>query len=232
MRKVAVFTALALVLTAATASAWSEPVTVAGVAKRLRARLQEVFKCENLQVSVVPYADARRTAKAEFHTVTVRADSATRRGITMRPLYVKGQDVVFDAKKLYGDPSVVETVRRGKTEMHVELTEKDMTSGLRLAQDAVPNISVSLQGGLITLTGTYKLLVGNKFKMAGKLQCKDGYHINFVPTAAKVNGVPIPVSGVKVLLSKLNPLLDLSEVVMKPKIKTITVDKGKLVVGS
>jgi hypothetical protein len=38
------------------------------------------------------------------------------------------------------------------------------------------------------------------------------------------------VSGVKILLSKLNPLLDLSEVVMEPRITSITIAQGKIVV--
>ena len=91
-------------------------------------------------------------------------------------------------------------------------------------------MKASCKGGLLTLTGTYKLLVGNKFKMSGKLQIKNGQQINYVPTAVKINGVPFPVSGVRMILAKINPLLDLSTVVMKPKVNVITVESGKLTI--
>ena len=47
-----------------------------------------------------------------------------------------------------------------------------------------------------------------------------------------MNGVPIPVSGLKVLLAKLNPILDLSTVIMKPKITSLEVKDGKLIAKS
>ena len=210
----------------------ADAVSAAQVAKRLRDKLLSQWECENLQVSVVPYADQSLTNQGRFKTIAVRADSAVRKGIAMRPMYVKGTDVTLDLGKLFGEQFSVETKSRGRTEMHIELAEEDLTEGLRQAQDAVPDISASLRGGLITLTGTYKLLVGNKFKMAGKLECEGGYKVNFIPTTAKVNGVPIPISGLKVLLSKLNPILDLSTVIMKPKITSMEVKDGKLVAKS
>lgn len=206
--------------------------TAAQVAKRLREKLLSQWECDNLQISVVPYADQNVTSRGRFKTISVRADRAVRKGIAMRPMYVKGADVTLDLEKLFGEEFSVETKSRGRTEMHIELAEEDLTEGLRQAQDAVPDIAASLRGGLVTLTGTYKLLVGNKFKMAGKLQCEGGYKINFIPTAAKVNGIPIPISGLKVLLAKLNPILDLSTVIMRPKITTMEVKDGKLVAKS
>jgi len=208
----------------------AEAVTAADVARKLREEILATFECEDLEVSVVAYPDQRLTDQGRFKSVTVRAGSASRAGIVMRPLYTKGTDVVFDMAKMMGNPSSIDTKSRGATVVHVEITEDDLTKGLRMAQDVIPDLAATLNGGQITLTGTYRLLVGNKFKMAGKLVTKDGYKIDFVPTAVKVNGVPIPVSGIKVVLAKINPLLDMSTVVMKPKMTTMTVENGKLVV--
>ena len=210
----------------------AEDIGAGQVAKRLRDKFLSQWQCENLQVSVVPYADQSLTNQGRFCTISVRADAAVRKGIAMRPMYVKGSDVTLDLGKLFAEECSVETKSRGRTEMHIELSEDDLTEGLRQAQSAVPDITASLQNGLITLTGTYKLLIGNKFRMAGRLECEGGYKINFIPTAAKVNGVPIPVSGLKVLLAKLNPILDLSTVIMKPKITSLEVKDGKLIAKS
>ena len=212
-----------------TVSISAHAATASDVARALRVRITDTFRCENLQVTVVPYADQNLTNQGRFHSITVRADSASRSGIAMKPLYIKALDVVVDMPKLFAADPKVDTKSRGKTQLHIEINEDDLTEGLRQAQDVIPDLAASLKGGQITLTGTYRMLVGNKFKMAGKLKVVDGAKINFVPTAVKVNGIPIPVSGVKVVLAKINPLLDLSTVVMKPRIASMVVENGKLV---
>jgi hypothetical protein len=206
----------------------AEAVTATDVAKRLRDRIVTDFKVENLEITVVPYSQVE-SDRGRFKSVSVRADSASKAGISMRPMYVKGLDVVFDLNKLFAPDVTVRTKSRGQTEMYVVLNEDDLNEGLRMAQKVVPDLTASLQNGQITLTGTYKFVVGNKFRMSGKLEVPDGYRINFVPTAVKVNGVPLPVSGVKILLSRLNPILDLSDVVMQPKVTSLTIEEGRLV---
>jgi hypothetical protein len=204
-------------------------VTAGDVAQRLREKITGTgWEVQNLEITVVPYSD-RDTNAGRFRTITVRADYAAQAGIAMRPMYVKGADVVLDMGKLFGPEFTVDTKYRGQTEIYVVLYENDLNKGLRLAQKVVPDLTATLQSGLITLTGTYKFVMGNKFRMSGKLQVVDGSRINFVPTAAKVNGIPIPVSGVKILLSRLNPILDLSEVIMQPRLTSLTVEDGKLV---
>ena len=155
----------------------SDAATAADVARALRVKITDTFKCENLQVSVVPYADQNLTNQGRFSSITVRADSASRSGIAMKPLYIKALDVVVDMPKLFADDPKVETKSRGKTQLHIEITEDDLTEGLRKAQDVIPDLAASLGGGQVTLTGTYRLLVGNKFRMAGKLQVVDGTKI-------------------------------------------------------
>jgi len=221
--------AAALAVTLASLPLSAGAVTATDVAKRLRDKIVSQWQVQNLQVSVTPYSQTE-TDRGRFKSVSVRADSATRSGLALKPMWVKGSDVIFDLHKLFGAEVSVQTPYRGGTEMYVEMNEQDLNEGLRMAQKVVPDLNASLQNGLITLTGTYKFVVGNKFKMAGKLSVPDGYKINFVPTSCKVNGIPIPVSGVKLLLSKLNPILDLSEVIMKPRINSITIADGKIVV--
>jgi len=226
MRRIAMRAGLA-VLAALVFSLSAGAMTATDVAERLRDRIVVDWKVKNLEVTVAPYSQAE-TERGRFKSITVRADSAEKGGIAMRPMYVKGTDVVLDLGMLFSPGSRVETKYRGATEMYIELSEEDMNEGLRQAQDVVPDLKATLQNGQITLTGTYKLLVGNKFKMSGRLEVPDGYKINFVPTAAKVNGIPVPVSAVKTLLSRLNPILDLATVGMKPRISSLTIEDGKL----
>lgn len=215
---------VALIGLASTAQA----VTADDVAARLRQKIVNQWEVENLEVSVVPYSQAY-SDRGHFKSVTVRADKADIKGIVVRPVYVKGLDVVFDLRRMFGPEFSIRTLSRGHTEMYLVLYEADLNEGLRRVQKVVPDLKASLSDGQITLTGTYKFVIGNKFRMSGKLVTPDGYKINFVPTAAKVNGVPIPVSGVKILVSKLNPILDLSEVIMQPRITSLTIEQGRLV---
>jgi hypothetical protein len=202
-------------------------VTATDVEQRLRNEITSAWKVQNLEVSVAPYSQAY-SDRGLFKSVMVRAEVADIAGIVVRPVYVKAMDVTFDMPLMLGRDPAIRTKSRGQTAINLVLYEKDLNEGLRRAQKVVPDLTATLAGGQITLTGTYKFIWGNKFRMTGKLSVPDGYRINFVPTAAKVNGIPIPVSGVKLLLSKLNPLLDLSDVIMQPKVTAITIEDGKL----
>jgi len=216
----------AALLCAVSTSAYA--ATAADVEQRLRNEIATTWKVQNLEVSVVPYTQAHSN-QGLFKSVMVRADVADIAGIVVRPVYVKALDVTFDMGLMMAKSPVIRTRSRGQTDLHLELYEKDLNEGLRRAQSVVPDLTASLANGQITLTGTYKFIWGNKFRMSGRLAVPDGYKISFVPTAAKVNGIPIPVSGVKILLSRLNPLLDLSSVIMKPKVNSLTIEDGKLV---
>ncbi len=218
--------ALAVLLLPAVA----EAVTAAQVAQRLKEKIMRRWEVEKLEVAVVPYASQTMTDQGRFKSISVRADAATQKGITIRPMFVKGSDVAIDLPPLFGPDYKLQTRQVGKTWLHVEMSENDVNEGLNRAQNVVPDLKAELRDGQIVLTGTYRLIVGNKFRMAGKLECKDGYRINFVPTAVKVNGIPVPVAALKPVLGKINPLLDTSEVVLSPRISSIEIADGKMVV--
>jgi hypothetical protein len=206
----------------------AQAATAADVEQRIRNEIATSWKVQDLQVNVTPYTQAH-SDQGLFKSVMVRAEVADISGIVVRPVYVKATDVTFDMGLMMRANPVIRTRSRGDTEVHLELYQDDLNEGLRRAQSVVPDLTATLSSGQITLTGTYKFIWGNKFRMSGRLAAPDGYKINFIPTAAKVNGIPIPVSGVKLLLSKLNPLLDLSNVIMKPKVNTLTIEDGKLI---
>jgi len=208
-------------------SAWAA-VSATDIEQRLRNEINAVWKVQNLEIAVTPYSQAYND-RGLFKSVMVRADVADIAGIVVRPVYVKAMDVTFDMPLMLAKNPVVRTRSRGQTEVYLALYQDDLNEGLRRAQKVVPDLTATLAGGQITLTGTYKFVWGNKFRMTGKLSVPDGYKINFVPTAAKVNGIPIPVSGVKLLLSKLNPILDLTGVIMQPRVNSLTIEDGKLI---
>ncbi len=220
----------AVALAVLLAPAAAEAVTAEQVAERLRGKITRRWEVKNLDVKVVPYDSQQLTDQGRFKAISVRADAATQKGITIRPMFVKGTDVAIDLPPLFGPDYKLRTRHVGKTEMHVEMAEDDVNEGLSRAQDVVPDLKAELENGQIVLTGTYRFIIGNKFRMAGKLECKDGYRINFVPTAVKVNRMPVPVSVLKPVLGKINPLLDTSEVVLSPRISSIVIKDGKMIV--
>ncbi len=220
---------LGLLLILAVVPAVVGAATAAQIEDRLRQKIVSRFGCQGLEVHVFPYS-AQATCAGHFRAITIRADAASRWGLTLRPVYVKATDVTLDLAKLFAPACEVETKCVGSSEVHIELSEGELNKALGLKQGKVRDVHATLQSGQVTFTGTFQFLTGNRFRLVGKLQCTDGERINFVPTDAKINGVPVSVGALQPLLAKLNPLLDMGEMALAPRVKSITVGDGRVVV--
>jgi len=206
-----------------------EAATAAQVEDRLRWKIASRFECQGLEIHVIPYG-AQATSVGRFRAITIRADAASRWGLTLRPVYVKATGVTLDLARLFAPACEVETECVASSEVHIELSEGELNKALSLKKGKVRDLHATLQNGQVIFTGVFQFLTGNRFRLVGKLQCTDGQRINFVPTDAKVNGVPVSVGALQPLLAKLNPLLDMGEMALAPRVKSITVGDGKVVV--
>ncbi len=233
----ALFISIAI-LAAGLGPATAYTVTPEGVRNRLSNKFRAGWDCKNLVIKVIPYQNEAYTRQGRFQSVVISADAMIRqgKGIAVRDIYVKAFDVVFDINKLYSsdprDPEIVLKSRK-RTVLRAKLMETDTNKLLALKKTPIRNLKVDFGNNKLTFTGIYKLVFGNSLKMVGKLQVKDKHVINFVPLAAWVNRVPLPVGPLKQVLSKLNPLVDSYMIPLKPKIDKLTItDKYILIEGN
>ncbi len=216
------------IIAAAVTQANAYTVTPEGIRNRMSNKLREKWDFKNLVIKVVPYQNPAYTQQGRFAAVVLSADSMTRRGkgITVREVYIKGFDVTFNVAKMYASAGFHsdDMIRsRARAVFHVKMMETDTNKLLAMKKTPVKNLHVDFGNNQLSFTGTYKLLFGNKLKMVGKLQIKDKHLLNFVPTHASVNGVPLPTGPLKQVLGKLNPLIDTYTVPLKPRIDTVTI---------
>jgi hydroxypyruvate isomerase len=140
--------------------------------------IKQKWTCKNLKIKVVPFHNDSMTQAGRFQAIVFRADSISRKHITVAPIYVKAFDVTIDIYALFYKDKI-RTTKRKKTVVDI-----------------------------LTFTGEYAAVFGHHLLMEAKLQIVDHRKINLVPTKVKVNGIPLPSGPVRSLLSKVNPLLD------------------------
>lgn len=202
--------------------------TVGQIEAKLREKIEERWDCTGLKIDFETYSDAGKLQQGWFKLVSISATSATRRGVRLAPVVTKVWDVRLDLNRLFRSDEVV-CLKYGRRYYYTKLSEDDLNRALRLKDDMpIKNVRAELSNGLITFTGTYQLGWGHRLLLSGKLVPKNRYEIHFVPTKATVNGIPIPAGPLRTLLNKLNPLLDMAEVPLKPEVKSIKIYSGIL----
>ncbi len=231
MRKFSAAAVLVLVAGALTLAA-SDPAQIAAAVRRaIYNKMTSHWKCTNLRVVVQNYSDSSKARQGWFRYIEVSADAIERRGVRLAPASVKAWDVHLDLPTLLNRGKLV-CYYRSKTHYYCKLSEADLNRALRLKKNMpIKNVHAYLRDGRIIFTGIYHLAMGHKIRLEGKLVPKNKYQVHFVPTRASVNGVPIPAGPLRVLLRKLNPLLDLRDVPLKPEVKSVVIKRGYLTVS-
>ena len=216
---------LAILLTVLSSVAWA--VTSEQIATRLRNKINSKWKTTSLQVTVKPLSDAD-TQKGRFAAINVKANSVVVRDVKLTGVAISATDVTLDLNQLVRKNQVV-TTRRKTGHFTARVSESDLNKALAHKKNSIENLRVALgSNGRLTFTGKYKFGLGANLKLEGKLDSPDHYRVNFVPTKASVNGIPLPTGPLKTVLQKMNPLLDLKSIPLSPRINKITVTQGSL----
>jgi hypothetical protein len=140
---------------------------------------------------------------------------------------VKAFDVTLDTHQLFSKDNI-RTTRRKNTIIKAEISEKDINTLLEMKDMPVDNPHIDFCNGKLIFTGKYQAIFGHSLRMEAKLQVQNKRKINLVPTKVTVNGIPLPAGPVRTLLSKVNPLLDLNEVPLTPKIESLTIKPDRV----
>jgi hypothetical protein len=135
----------------------------------------------------------------------------------------------MDLGQLVRCNAVVVKKRRTDT-IRCRVGEADLNKALTLRPNTIQNLRLKLGDGVLTFTGTFKFGLGADLMLQGRMVTPDGYKLNFVPTRASVNGVPLPAGPLRTVLSRVNPLLDLRKAPMQPRIDRIIVESGYLAI--
>jgi hypothetical protein len=195
-------------------------VTAQDVENRLRAKITKDWSVNNLRVTVVPYDSQARTDKGEFAKVFVAADSAEqkRKHIRIVEFRIESTNVDIDLAGLLKHNDVTIQSQHLET-CHVKLLETDVNKLLALKKTPIKDLRADFGTNQITFTGRYQFNV----KLTGTLEVRKGYEIWFKPTKASVGVLGIPVGIVNQFLAKMNPIIDLRDVPLQPRVKVINI---------
>ena len=203
-------------------AALAGPVTPEKVRDKIVKIIKEKWTCKNLQVKVIPFQSDSMTQAGRFQAIVFQADAISRKHITVAPIYVKAFDVTIDIYTLFYK-NKIRTSKRKKTVVEAKMSETDLNKLLQMKDMPIKDPAVDFGDNILTFTGEYAAVFGHRLLMEAKLQIVDHCKINLVPTKVKINGIPLPAGPVRSLLSKVNPLLDMSEVPLQPRLDTITI---------
>ncbi len=204
-------------------------VSVEGVRNRISSKIRERSKIENLVIKVVPFQSDYWTQRGRFKSIVVSADRIERKGIAICNAYTKGFDVTLDIQELYGGGEI-ETKSRKRTVFTGRIYKDDLNKLLALKDTPIQNLAIEFEDSKLVCTGTYRFGFGHRLRMVGKLNVEDHRKVNLVPTAASVNGIPLPAGPLRSLLNKLNPLIDFQTIPLKPRIDTIEIKDDYILV--
>jgi hypothetical protein len=197
------------------------------VESKLRAKFNSKWTAKNLSLKVVPYPSQARTDKGQFSEISLKADSAEnkRQHIRIVDILVNVRDVDLDLGALWKNNEVVVQSRKLGS-CHVKLLEEDVNRLLALKHTPIENLRADFGPGAITFTGKYRFNV----RLAGTLSIRNAQEIWFEPTQASIGVVGIPAGIVKQFLSKLNPLVDMADVPLQPRLRSIQVTDRSIVI--
>jgi len=223
-RRTRVLLTLTGALLVVTSLAWA--LTSDQVCTRIRNKINQKWQTTSLKVAVSPY-NATETSKGRFSAINVAASSVLIDGIKLTGVKISASDVTLDLNQLVRSNQVV-TTKRKTGHFVARVSQSDLNKALTHKKNTIQNLQVVLANGTLTFTGTYKFGLGANLKLEGRLETPDHYKVNFVPTRASVNGIPLPAGPLKIVLQRINPLLDFKKVPLNPRIEKIIISGGLL----
>jgi len=213
---------LLVILTAMVATVAYGAISAEGVRNRISSKIREGYSVKNLVIKVVPFQSDYWTQRGRFKSIVVSADRLEDKGIAICNAYTKGFDVTLDIQELYGGGEI-ETKSRKKVVFSSRIYKDDLNKLLALKKMPIKNLVVDFVDGKLVFTGTYRFGFGHSLRMVGKLTVEEHRKVNFVPAAASVNGIPLPAGPLRMLLNKINPLIDFQTVPLKPRVDQIEI---------
>ena len=220
---------LLIILTAIVAPVAYGVVSAEGVRNRISSKIREKYEVKNLVVKVVPFQSDYWTQRGRFKSIVISADRIERKGIAIRNAYTKAFDVTLDIRELYEELDV-ETKSRRKTVFSGRIYKDDLNKLLVFKKTPIEDLVIEFEDNKLVCTGTYRFGFGHSLRMVGKLTVEDHRTVHFVPTAASVNGIPLPAGPLRTMLNKLNPLIDFQTIPLKPRIDSIEIKDNYILI--
>ncbi|MFQ5808266.1 MAG: DUF2993 domain-containing protein [Armatimonadota bacterium] len=212
-------------------------VTVEQVKQGIENYMNRKFKCTDLKVQVVPYANPALLQRGRVQTVVITVKRADKKGIIMNDLYLKATDVTISLDALF-EMGKLRTPSRKTATIRATIKESELNEAFGRMKMPIDQFTLKFEKGQVVATGVYKFIFGNKLKMIADLvpksKCADPTQngIHFVPQRAWVNGLPLPIGQVRALLSKINPIIDFGSIPFAPEVKKPLIRKDTLTITS
>ena len=218
---------VAAIIVGASTSATAFQVTAEGVRNRISQRIRSKYEAQNLQIKVVPFESDYWTQRGRFKSIVISADKLTRKHISIRNTYTKVFDVTLDIGKLY-EEGAIRTTSRKNTVLTARIYKDDLNKLLAKKKSAIQNLQVAFENNQLVVMGKYRF--GAKVRLVGVLKVEKHRYVNFVPTAASVNRIPLPAGPLRQVLSKINPLIDFQSLPLSPEVDKLEVHTNYILV--
>jgi hypothetical protein len=210
-------------------------VTADAMATQIQTRILQCFTCTNLEVQVVPFDDPSYTQQGRVQWITISADLLSQGPFNIQKVFVKSFDVTLDLNKLFAPHIVVTHTACARSIVTACITEEDLNEivgpNSSLAKNSgIEDLKMTILPGAIKITGKYHPLFDADLELIGTLSVSDHRNVNFEPTSATFNGIPLPAGLLKVLLRKMNPVVDFHDVPLEPSIDQVVVDDHRVLV--
>ncbi|HEY3397291.1 MAG TPA: DUF2993 domain-containing protein [Armatimonadota bacterium] len=207
------------------------PVTVQAVAQQIETKMRSSFELTNPRIEVVPFDDDSYTQQGRFQWIALSADLVKQENVSSRDFFFKVYDVTLNLDHLFAERILVDKLSSGRSVISARIDETDMNAAIAHGSNwtrnsSIDDMRIEFLDGAVRFTGKYKAFFGSDLEMLGTLSVTDDQAVNFNPTAAKINSIPLPAGPLKGLLKKLNPIFNFNKVPLQPTIETVTVRPG------
>jgi len=185
-------------------------------------------------IKLVPSDNPADTVKGKFKSLSIESKPAMVRGRSrFQSFSAAAAEVQVDLAKLANENDLGFTSTKSQTVNFVASSE-DFNYLLGRGNDSKKmNLKVKFEENKIHVTGNWKLFVfQGPMDLVGSFKIANQDQVHLVVDTLKINDRNAPPSVIRQFQDKLNPLLDTSDFLFSPKLKTVKIDGQRLVLSS
>ncbi|MFA6666590.1 MAG: DUF2993 domain-containing protein [Armatimonadota bacterium] len=186
------------------------------------------------KVSVSGSSSAMMSGKVEgVHVlgtdVKVNITRPAPNGGQLEKAFLDVQEMSIDMQDIFYDMKSRTLASVANADIKARVTEESINRYVRETVSNGRNYTISLLPGKIEAELTASALgFSIPVRLSGRLMIANGGRVNFEPDSASMAQIPIPKSAVNVLISRINPVLDLSTFTFPVTLEKINVTQGAM----
>lgn len=196
---------------------------IANLGGKLRWRFTNPQDPKGAEVKIIPYEDPKNSAKGRFKTIILRSTPAAIKKMPVESIDMRADDVTIDVTRLFKNDEIA-TVKCAKTRLEAVVSEDNLNTLFARGKSTKDmHLKASFVDGKVRITGQWKLFMfKGPIETVGKLALTKDNNLNFDMESLKMNNAEAPDSVKKQFMSRINPVVEFSDLPFQPKVSTIT----------